>query len=359
MITTLIVVYLLIECAQEVHGILVNKYNETEAKILVNLAAGAYSTDPEKCVINTLPKWQKWLVYSTESTMCDIFQNSCSSYIIRSDIIKEIIIVFRGTTTKKQLITQGWQSMKSMRDFFGVGMVNRYFFEALEHVWPNIELVLKDPIFKSYPVTFTGHSLGGAIASLAATRTVIKKLRTGDKIKLITFGQPRTGDYQYAMYHNDHIPFSFRLVHRLDLVPHILPCKKNASQPGARNRKSKPCLTGMSGSPYHHGIEIWYPYGMAKDAEYYVCLGKPTSEDFNCSNSLTYDFKDYNIYIDDHRHYFNIKLGSFGKRGCIQQVNSSSSETPLFASYIDTISQKFQEFKQRISDFLDVSKKRQ
>lgn len=48
---------------------------------------------------------------------------------------------------------------------------------------------------------------GGAIASLAATRTVIQKLRTGDKIKVVTFGQPRTGDYQFATYHNTHIPF--------------------------------------------------------------------------------------------------------------------------------------------------------
>uniref|UniRef100_A0A0R3S087 Lipase_3 domain-containing protein n=1 Tax=Elaeophora elaphi TaxID=1147741 RepID=A0A0R3S087_9BILA len=307
MIIRLGVIYML---TRAIHGLfpLVKKYNETEAKILVSLTAAAYSNDPDKCVSNILPKWQEWMVYSKTSTICDAFRNSCSFYMIRSDIIKEIIIVFRGTTTVKQLIMEGWQSIRSKRDFFGVGMVNRYFFQALEKIWPNIEPLLRDPIFRSYPITFTGHSLGGAIASLAATRTVIEKLRTGDEIKLVTFGQPRTGDYQFAMYHNAHIPFSFRVVHHLDLVPHIPPCEKNVSYTDAENGKSKPCLTGKNGSSYHHGIEIWYPYGMTEDAQYYICIGKPPSEDFNCSNGLTYDFKNYNTYVDDHRHYFNVKV---------------------------------------------------
>ncbi|VDO36371.1 unnamed protein product [Onchocerca flexuosa] len=296
-------IYLLTTFNRAVHALfpLVIKYNETEAKIL------------------TLPKWQKWLVYSIANTNCDAFQNSCSSYIIRSDVLKEIIVVFRGTTTTKQLIMEGWQSMRSNFDFFGIGSVNRYFSQALDAFWPNIEPLLKDSVFKSYGVTFTGHSLGGAIASLAATRTVIQNLRTGDKIKLVSFGQPRTGDYQFAMYHNAHIPSrickqlpkqkqfsSFRLVHRLDLVPHLPPCKKNKSYSNAN--KSKPCLTGNNGSPYHHGTEIWYPYGMNKGAKYYECLGKPRGEDFSCSDGLSFNFSHYKIYVRDHRHYFNVDV---------------------------------------------------
>ncbi|VIO98276.1 Uncharacterized protein BM_BM7437 [Brugia malayi] len=242
--------------------------------------------------------------------ICDAFQNFCSLYIIRSDVMKEIIIVFRGTTTTKQLIVEGWQSMRSKKNFFNIGMVNRYFLQALDKTWPNIEPVLMNPLFKSYEVKFTGHSLGGAIASLAATRTVIQRLRTGNKIKLITFGEPRTGDYQFAVYHNAHISFSFRIVHHLDLVPHLPPCEKDANYRDKKNGKSKPCLTGKIGSPYHHGIEIWYPYGMAKDAMFYECLGYPKSEDFRCSNSLTYDFKNYNAYVNDHRHYFDVDVSS-------------------------------------------------
>lgn len=126
--------------------------------------------------------------------------------------------------------------------------------------------------------------------------------------------------------------FSFRLVHHLDLVPHLPPCKKNKSYSNAKNDKSTPCLTGNNGSPYHHGTEIWYafsskffqklnfcnvlnfyylfryPYGMNKGAKYYECLGKPRSEDFSCSDGLSFNLSHYKIYIRDHRHYFNVDV---------------------------------------------------
>lgn len=52
MIAGLIVIHMLIVYAQASPKLpLVSKYNEVEAKILASLSAGAYSTDPEKCVI--------------------------------------------------------------------------------------------------------------------------------------------------------------------------------------------------------------------------------------------------------------------------------------------------------------------
>lgn len=47
---------------------------------------------------------------------------------------------------------------------------------------------------------------------------------------------------------------------------------------------------------------------MEKGSEYYECLGKPKSEDFSCSDSLTYDIKNYKEYVRDHQHYFNVNV---------------------------------------------------
>ncbi|VDN00106.1 unnamed protein product [Thelazia callipaeda] len=138
----------------------VTNYNETEAKILLNLAAGAYSLQPQDCVKNTLPSREEWIIYSSGSTTCDVIQSSCAFYTIRSDILKEIIIIFRGTKTRKQLFLEGWQSLNNGKNFLGVGMVNPYFSKAINKIWSNIEPLLRDPIFRSYRVTFTGHSLG-------------------------------------------------------------------------------------------------------------------------------------------------------------------------------------------------------
>lgn len=289
------------------------------------------------CYLRALPEWQKWILYSRGNTICDAINNYCSFYIIRSDVLKEIIIAFRGTKTPKQLFMEGWKSLKPGNKFLNIGLVNQYFHQAHYTTWPSIEPLLKDPVFREYRVTFTGHSLGGALASLAATHTVITKLRSGDEIKLVTFGQPRTGDYDFAMFHNTNIPYSFRLVHRMDIVPHLPACRKNESYPS----KNKPCIPVNDGFPYHHGTEIWYPNGMSQGSEYYECLGDPKGEDAKCSNSLTFDVSHYKVYIRDHRYYFNVKVPTYGKRGCMNMANVSSSDnddlislsvSPTFAS---------------------------
>ena len=49
----------------------------------------------------------------------------------------------------------------------------------------------------------TGHSLGGALATLAAIyikETFVQE--TKDKLKLFTFGSLRVGDINFAMYLN-------------------------------------------------------------------------------------------------------------------------------------------------------------
>jgi predicted lipase len=46
----------------------------------------------------------------------------------------------------------------------------------------------------------TGHSLGAAMASLCAGYIAAMGYIPGDKIKLVTYGQPRTGDLAYANY---------------------------------------------------------------------------------------------------------------------------------------------------------------
>uniref|UniRef100_A0A914RUM2 Fungal lipase-like domain-containing protein n=1 Tax=Parascaris equorum TaxID=6256 RepID=A0A914RUM2_PAREQ len=234
----------------------------------------------------TMPPSQKWYITIQENTICDAHDSSCSGYTIRSDVARQYIVVFRGTKTKKQLLIEGWKSLKPGVDFYGIGKVNRYFSRALDTIWPNIEVLLQD-----------ADTRRGALASLAAMRTVLENLRNSHEVKLVTFGQPRVGDREFAMKHDELVPHSYRVVHRADIVPHLPACQKGDDDSERRDDKSKPCDTNGDGRAYHHGTEIWYPYGMKPGAEYFECLGQPKGEDFNCSDSLTFDLPEYDIYI--------------------------------------------------------------
>uniref|UniRef100_A0A1I7ZCH7 Lipase_3 domain-containing protein n=1 Tax=Steinernema glaseri TaxID=37863 RepID=A0A1I7ZCH7_9BILA len=170
-------------------------------------------------------------------------------------------------------------------------------------MWSNVDSALTDPHMKDYSVIFTGHSLGGALASIAAMRCVLDGRRTTEQVKLVTFGQPRVGNVDFAMKHDELVPYSFRVVHRLDVVPHLPACKKVKDRTNRRD-DSKPCNPNSKKKAYHHGTEIWYPTGMGEGAKYYECLGEPKNEDFDCSDSLSFEFSKYDTYISDHRHYF-------------------------------------------------------
>ncbi|EYB84297.1 hypothetical protein Y032_0320g2411 [Ancylostoma ceylanicum] len=52
----------------------------------------------------------------------------------------------------------------------------------------------------------SGHSLGGALATLAASNLVqLRVLANADKVKLVTFGQPRVGDQAFAKAVDDQV----------------------------------------------------------------------------------------------------------------------------------------------------------
>ena len=246
---------------------------------------------------------QPRVIYSSTNHICDEFANECGSYALADDLNKHLYIVFRGTRTKAQLLTEGWHSLHPATDFYGAGKAHKYFHNALVALWANVEQTLLD--HRDYTVTFTGHSLGGALASLAALKTAIFNHRRGDQIKLYTFGQPRVGNVELAMNHNRLLPYSFRVVHGVDIVPHLPGCAKEDFM---GETKSKPCDPDDLEKPYHHGLEIYYPHEMRHDSPYYECFGNPVGEDFNCSDKLTFIPENHFQYTHAHRHYFEHKV---------------------------------------------------
>ena len=117
------------------------------------------------------------------------------------------ILVFRGTQhprdwlTDLEVIPLGWQ---------GKGIVHRGFGSALLAVWERIEECL-DAL--GGPVFYTGHSLGGALATLAASRR--------PPHALYTFGSPRTGNREFAATMRG--MRAYRVVNNRDAVTAIPP----------------------------------------------------------------------------------------------------------------------------------------
>jgi hypothetical protein len=128
---------------------------------------------------------------------------------------KEIYIIYRGTemTELKDSLRNGmfWPT-----DGQKQGNVHAGFAAATDQIWPDIQKHIRHEILlysMQNNVTFTGHSLGGAMAIISAARS--------DYISQVyTFGSPRTGNAEYCKNIKSRV---YRITNRHDIIPLILP----------------------------------------------------------------------------------------------------------------------------------------
>jgi triacylglycerol lipase len=96
----------------------------------------------------------------------------------------------------------------------GAGKVHRGFKQGLDEVWERVyDYLCSQRQGDNRTLWFTGHSLGAALATLAAQRY-------GPDCSLYTFGSPRVGDQEFK---DAFAVNAFRFVNHLDVVTRVPP----------------------------------------------------------------------------------------------------------------------------------------
>jgi hypothetical protein len=117
------------------------------------------------------------------------------------------VLVFRGT----QSLENWFSNLTSIQvPWTQGGMVHLGFKREIFKIWPQVSKVLAS---LTCPIYYAGHSLGGALAVLAAS------LRPPAAV--YTFGAPRVGDRAFAKAMSS-IPV-YRIVNHRDIVPTVPP----------------------------------------------------------------------------------------------------------------------------------------
>ena len=122
----------------------------------------------------------------------------------------------------------------------------------------------------TYRVLITGHSLGGALATLFLTDIVsLLRVQSPGQEKRIfsyTFGTPRTSDGRLS----GNMPHQYRVTHAADVIVHLVMCC-------AYNGDCIPATY----CPYHTLQEVWYPGDMKPNSNFTVCSATD-AEDNSC-----------------------------------------------------------------------------
>lgn len=140
-----------------------------------------------------------------------------------------IYVYFAGSSSKENWKTNinilgdtvpnawGCNSAKPMRTHKG-------FTQAFESVSGQMMKALEAELTArpTQKLVFCGHSLGGALATMAAMYTACKLPELKQFISVVTFGAPQVGDGNFVQYFDATIPHSVRVVNPIDPVPRLL-----------------------------------------------------------------------------------------------------------------------------------------
>jgi len=130
-----------------------------------------------------------------------------------------IVIAFRGTDEAADWL----DNVNALSVDHALGEVHRGFQAALMDIWPQMKSTIRafQPPGDSprLPIWITGHSLGGALAVLAAAQLIDED---SPFYGVYTFGQPRVGDRTFSRIYNvEAASRTYRFQNNNDIVTRI------------------------------------------------------------------------------------------------------------------------------------------
>lgn len=281
------------------------RYTDKLGRSLYALTLAVKEKDPVKCLTNSRPDVKLFKYFEVE---CDASHNTCAGMLAVSEEAKALYVIYRGTSVDKQLFQEFIHGIAAQfgawEKFVNGSGVMTYFYTGFQRLFMDsgmrTSLLKLKEAHPGYRIWVTGHSLGGSLASMTALYLVNQTIFPADRVKLVTFGEPRTGNLNYAKAIETNIPFRYRVINRNDMVTNV----------PASVDPDNLLLTVASAErqPYFYRYAVHYKSGMeSRDASFEIC---ENPEDHHCRPlGLAVD-------VNDHTSYFGVKSDDYLKAGC-------------------------------------------
>jgi hypothetical protein len=258
---------------------------------------------------------QKWTHIVTKT-----YGNELDNYsftIIKNLKYKKFVFSFSGTKTTgqlyKQYIKRDALPYKSGKEYI---KIMKYFLELYQNIKADLKMFYereKDPAITQY--IFVGHSLGGAMASVAIFDFMQENIipRTENSPILMTYGQPRTGNYAFANELMKLVPIVFRFYNNYDIVESVPACY-------VQNGRCKSEFGKIELDKNFNGyLQIYNNLSEAEKNKFYPfhiggnIFTKSDTDTLDCSSKSEVASNDpckgeINLNADFHTHYFGYQI---------------------------------------------------
>ncbi|CAG9534657.1 unnamed protein product [Cercopithifilaria johnstoni] len=280
------------------------RYTDKLGRLLYGLILAVRNEAPTKCLANSHPDVQLIKRYEVE---CDQSHNLCAAMLAISKPDKRIYIVYKSINMDKQLIAEFIHIIAAQlgvwEKFEAGGGVLTYFHAAFERLFKRSgmknDLIKLKETYPNYEVWCTGHSLGASLSSMTALYLVKNKVFPAKLVRLVTFGEPRTGNVAFAQAVEENVKVRYRVVHRGDPITNM-PALLN---PFALLLSS----TVAERQPYFYRYLIFYDNDMNEGSTFSICT---LSEDSACRNLA---FANNAL---DHTNYFAVNADTYLSKEC-------------------------------------------
>jgi len=198
----------------------------------------AYCPDPQQQLDKYLPGWKVvWNPLAINGNYAFVATDS-SSYVIalRGSLISFTEDAFNNWVSNDLNVTSQDPWSYSKKEKAAVSHGTYLGFQNIERMrdrktGKSLWSFLSEKITDQYPLTLTGHSLGGNLAMVYASYLSSKFEKAGhpkNNINVITFAAPAPGNETFADDFNEKFPSSERIENTNDIVPKFPCCNKIA-----------------------------------------------------------------------------------------------------------------------------------
>ena len=284
----------------------VYSYDENLARELVGPAGITYCKQADQRSLTCGTHCTKMKAQGYQTLFAELLPNgpvtSEAFSIFYKPSQNRIVVSFRGTSSPVQLMQEFMNPLGityALQSGFPNVRITTYFYNRYKNtirtkLFQDIKSVKAKYPTASYIIT--GHSLGAALATLAAFDLSRSGMIHASKMQVYNYGSPRVGNFEFvAAFAKERIPI-YRIVNSRDPVAHVPPCIKVNGKCSQGPQKSGPIW-----APYHVNNEYYYPDANMRGGQYKVCH----NEDNNCSKGVS--IIKYNL--NTHLYYFGQRIG--------------------------------------------------
>jgi triacylglycerol lipase len=222
------------------------KYQPHNAEFLAFTAKLVYEKD-QKAIEAVLADQEKIKNFRYQKLRL-IDQKNAQAMVIADE--EKVIVAFRGTDELSDWMANFKYSLIKTEGFFGE--IHEGFYHNFRLLWKEVRETFEDFKRGTYKsLWFTGHSLGGALASLAVAALIQEDYPV---YGLYTFGQPRVGNREFARILN--VEFKdryFLFINHQDIVTRIPTRKMGYSHAGN-------LLYFDEEGNLHHDLHGWFQF---------------------------------------------------------------------------------------------------